>query len=34
MESGLSFGGQYYGDVTEKRAQTLLNKVSEEQGSR
>lgn len=28
FESGLSFGGEYYGDITEKRAEILLNTFS------
>jgi len=31
MESGLSFGGEDYGDITEKRAETLLNTFSPQQ---
>ena len=31
FESGLSFGGENYGDITEKRAETLLNAFSPQQ---
>lgn len=34
MESGLSFGGENYGDITEKRAETLLNTFSPQQSSK
>ncbi|MEI8329891.1 MAG: neutral/alkaline non-lysosomal ceramidase N-terminal domain-containing protein [Chlamydiia bacterium] len=34
MESGLSFGGADYGDITEKRAETLLNTFSPQQSSK
>jgi hypothetical protein len=33
FESGLSFGGEHYGDITEKRAETLLNASSPQQSS-
>jgi hypothetical protein len=31
MESGLSFGEEDYGDITEKMAKTLLNPFSPQQ---
>ena len=34
FESGLSFGGENYGDITEKRAETLLNTFSPQQSSK
>ena len=34
FESGLSFGGENYGDITEKRAETLLKTLSPQQGSK
>lgn len=34
FESGLSFGGENYGDITEKRAETLLNAFSPQQSSK
>lgn len=34
MESGLSFGGEDYGDITEKRAEALLNTFSPQQSSK
>jgi hypothetical protein len=33
FESGLSFGGENYGDITEKRAETLLKTLSPQRGS-
>lgn len=34
FESGLSFGGESYGEITEKRAETLLKTFSPQQDSR
>lgn len=34
FESGLSFGGENYGEITEKRAETLLNTFSPQRSSK